>query len=105
MTINTGSSLATFINDNSKRFSASVLDFDQRAWVIIRDNKSGHTQDYIEPILDVADYLMRAERRSRRLDTEFQNLLLAWLAEQEQPSDSATGSSSFFREIANPFRL
>ena len=102
MNINTGSSLATYINDNSKRFSANVLDFAQQAWVIIRDNKTGHTQDYIEPILDVADYLERAERRSRRLDAEFRNLLLGWLTELQ--NESTAVSSTFSRETANPSR-
>jgi hypothetical protein len=79
MYLDTALCLADHINDNSTRFTATVLLFEQQAWVILRDNRIGHSQDYVEPIVNVADYLQRAERRSPRLEDQFRVLLLLWL--------------------------
>ena len=81
--------LAAYINDNSDRLTATVLEFAHQGWVIIRDNKVSHTQVYVEPIVDVADYLVRAERRSPRLDDEYHNLLMNWLEMHPEQNNTA----------------
>lgn len=99
MDTNTGRSLSAYINTNSTRFSSTVLDYARQSWVIIRDNKAGYTQTYVEPIVDVPDYLRRAARKTPRLDEEYQNLLLTWLALQAaenrgNPSEMVANTSN-----------
>lgn len=72
-------SLARFINTQSAQFSASVLDFTDRTWVLLRDSKAARTAPCEEPILDVRDYLQRLERRAAPT-TELHALLELWLA-------------------------
>ncbi|MES2464592.1 MAG: hypothetical protein V4671_28860 [Armatimonadota bacterium] len=80
MNIDTACALASHINDHSTRFAATVLDFGLQAWVIIRDHKSEGKPAYTEPIVDVSEYLARAERTSPAIDPEYRDLLLSWLA-------------------------
>ncbi len=87
MDIETGCALALYINDNSTRFSAKVLDFGQKAWVIIRDNDVVHREQYAEPIADVSDYLARAENQNPPLDGEYRNLLRAWIASPREDTE------------------
>jgi hypothetical protein len=78
MDVKTAASLVSFINDNSSRFSASTIDFSERAWVLLRDSQSSRTAPCEEPILDVEAYLNRPQRNSP-LNPEIQNLLEVWL--------------------------
>jgi hypothetical protein len=93
MDIETGCSLAIFINGNSTRFSAKVLDFGQKAWVIIRDNEADHSQQYAEPIADVVDYLARGEGKVPPMDAEYRSLLLSWVPPLPDEARGATAES------------
>jgi hypothetical protein len=89
MDIDLGCSLALFINENSTRFSAKVLSFGQKAWVIIQDHNAEPPAAYAEPIADVVDYLARGERKIPPMDEEYRALLLSWVPSPPDAAEAA----------------
>ena len=80
MEIRRAISLAEFINKQSGRFAAKVLDFSDQGWVLVRD-----TQDdqYLEPVADAAEHVRRARQGGLMLDVSYQDMLAAWVAEND----------------------
>jgi hypothetical protein len=82
MELNRAISLADFINERNQRFTAKVLDFSNRGWVLVKDTGDDR---YLEPIADLHDYVRRARQGQMRLDDACRNLLTEWVA--EDPAD------------------
>ncbi|MES2465188.1 MAG: hypothetical protein V4671_31870, partial [Armatimonadota bacterium] len=57
--------LASFINERGSRFSAGVLSFGDRGWVVVKDTE---TERPLEPIADPEDYLYRASTGALQID-------------------------------------
>lgn len=89
----TASSLVTYLNRQSSRFSATTIEFTERTWVILRDSMAPHTAPCEEPILDVRNYLDRSDRRCP-LSAELRSLLEIWL--------QASGEEKTVRWPSNP---
>lgn len=86
MYLNEAGSLADFINEERTCFQATVLDFGERAWVIVRDTRADR---FLEPIVNVGDYLIRVDQGSLQIDAEYRALLEAWM---RTPSGEAASS-------------
>jgi hypothetical protein len=70
--------LASFINERGSRFSAGVLQFGDRGWVVVKDT---HTQRHLEPIADPEDYLHRANAGVLQIDDACRDLINEWVEE------------------------
>jgi hypothetical protein len=83
MQIEDGHSLARFINDNSDRFNAKVLEYGSGCWVFVRDGTNvaaGGEFAVLEPIAEILPYLRRARRREKEFPRPYLRLLARWQA-------------------------
>ena len=76
MTPTAAASLVSFINHTSIRFTARSQNYEGKSWVIVRDDKTHQRKPYIEPVLNLIDYLARDDRFVP-LDAEYRELLEA----------------------------
>ncbi|MES2695010.1 MAG: hypothetical protein V4773_16175 [Verrucomicrobiota bacterium] len=83
MLLDTATSLADFLNHNSPRFLATVLDFGNKGWVIVGEKlPDGSRRLFRETISDPADYVRRARAGITGIDTEYDALIEEWLRRQ-----------------------
>jgi hypothetical protein len=99
----TAQSLVAHINGNSSRFSAFVMKFSERTWVILCDAKAPKTAPCEEPILDVAEFLKRLADRSPR-NIELQGLLQIWMRSFAEEKAAAWASNSSSARLPGPSR-
>jgi hypothetical protein len=77
-------SLADFLNQNSQRFIATVLDFGNKGWVIIGEVlPDGRKRLFQETIADPTAYLKRVENGLAGTDSEYHQIIARWLSLQE----------------------
>ncbi|MES2462676.1 MAG: hypothetical protein V4671_19005 [Armatimonadota bacterium] len=74
----TAHDLASFINERGSRFSAGVLLFGDRGWVVVKDTQ---TERHLEPIADPQDYLRRANTGALKIDDACRDLIHEWVRE------------------------
>ena len=97
MLLKTAYSLSDFLNQNSSRFLATVLEFGDKGWVIVGEQMPGGTRHlYSETIADPAEYLRRARAGIVAVDPEYHNLIADWLSLQGAETGAAAGAEGPF---------
>lgn len=92
MRIEDGHSLANFINSNSDRFSARVLEYGSGCWVFVRDvAKVAASGEFVvlEPVAEILPYLRRAKRREGEFPRPYLRLLARWQAARRIEDETA----------------
>lgn len=86
MSVFEGEALAHFINQNSARFEAGVLDLRTGCWVLLRDKslpgRRGQPAD-LAPIVDFDQYLLGVRQNPEHLSSGLLELLEEWRANQQ----------------------